>query len=178
MLPERSRSTQSLLENCTGGGQAPGWRASPTSSGRTTGQDEAVRVFSKGCRANRKEFGLNELLYDVSVCRSGTVRSSVHGRQLPYIREVLWQVESEFALDGREALKDFNKLVCGSAQNKLFAGPLVAANEGFINVLLPAARVCTGRIVVVLLPHPGRWGDAAFEVRGWELKVDRWVPMQ
>jgi len=137
--------------------------------------DETVRVFSKGCRANRKEFGLNELLYDVSVCRSGSVRSSAQGRQLLYIREVLWQVESEFARDGREALKDFSKLVCGSAQNKLFVGPQVADNEGFINVLLPAARACTGRVIVVLLPHPRQWDNAAFDVQGWELRADRWT---
>ncbi len=31
--------------------------------------DETVRVFSKGCDVNRKDFGVNELLYDVLVCR-------------------------------------------------------------------------------------------------------------
>lgn len=137
--------------------------------------DQTVRVFSKGCCANRREFGLNELLYDVSVCRSGSVRSSVQGRQLLYIREVLWQVESEFARDGREALKDFSKLVCGSAQSKLFVGPQVADNESFINVLLPAARACTGQVIVVLLPHPRQWDSATFDVQAWELRADRWT---
>ncbi len=137
--------------------------------------DQTVRVFSRGCSANRREFGLNEFLYDVSVCRSGSVRSSVQGQQLLYIGEVLWQIESEFARNGREALKDFNKLVCGSAQNKLFIGPQVTNNESFINVLLPAARACTGRVIVVLLPHPRQWDNAAFDVQGWDLRADRWT---
>lgn len=139
--------------------------------------DPTVRVFSKGCYANRRAFGLNELLYDVSVCRSGSVRSSVQGRPLSYIAEVLWQVESEFAPNGREALKDFSKLVCGSAQNKLFVGPQVTDNESFIKVLLPAAKACTGRVFVVLLPHPRQWDDATFDVQGWELLADRWMPL-
>ncbi len=30
--------------------------------------DEAIRVLSRGNNSNRTEFGLNELLYDVTVC--------------------------------------------------------------------------------------------------------------
>ena len=56
--------------------------------------------------------------------------------------EVLWQVESEFANNSRETLKDFNKLVCGSAKHKLFVGSQVSDRESFIHVLLPAARAC------------------------------------
>jgi hypothetical protein len=67
-----------------------------------------VRVFSKHHTGNRLDFGLNELLYDVLVCRIGRVLSAVHRKELLYIDQALWQVESEFACDSGQALKDLN----------------------------------------------------------------------
>ena len=79
-----------------------------------------IKIFSKYDYSNRKDFGLNELLHDVMVCRVGEVESSIHKKKLCFIKEVLWQVESEFAHDTRITLIDFNKLVLGSGKNKLF----------------------------------------------------------
>jgi hypothetical protein len=136
-----------------------------------------ARVFSRGSAANRTEFLLNELLYDVSVCRVASVPSSVQRRHLVYVQSVLWQVESEFARNGRECLKDFSKLVCGSAQNKLFVGPQVRNAEAFMDVFLPAAQACTGHVVTVLLPHPDRWDRPTLDLQGWELEAGRWAPL-
>src|SRR4051812_17105010 len=58
-------------------------------------------VFSKYDKSNRERFGLNELLYDVCVCRTASVTSPVHGSTLHYICKPLWQVESEFAHNTR-----------------------------------------------------------------------------
>ncbi len=63
--------------------------------------DSKIRVFSKTDPSHRKDFGLNELLHDVVVCRVGEVESSVRGKTLLFIKEVLWQIESEFAHDSR-----------------------------------------------------------------------------
>ena len=52
--------------------------------------DSEIRVFSKTDPSNRKDFGLNELLYDVLVCKVGEVASFVHGKKLLFIKEVLW----------------------------------------------------------------------------------------
>ena len=54
--------------------------------------DSEIRVFSKLNYSNRKDFGLNELLYDVLICRVDEVESSLHKRKLCFIKEVLWQV--------------------------------------------------------------------------------------
>ena len=52
-------------------------------------QDEDQRVFWKQNESNTEQFGLNELLFDVSVCRVGKVKS-VHARCLAPVRlEVL-----------------------------------------------------------------------------------------
>jgi hypothetical protein len=81
-----------------------------------------VRVFHKGDGGNREDFGLNELLYDVCVCQTAPCASARQGKTLRHITRALWQVESEFARDSFEAVKDFNKLVLGAAENKLFIG--------------------------------------------------------
>jgi hypothetical protein len=82
--------------------------------------DTEVRIFTKSDYSNRRDFGLNELLYDILVCRVGEVESSIHKEKLCFIKEVPWQIESEFAHNSRSVLIDFNKLVLGSGENKLF----------------------------------------------------------
>ena len=112
--------------------------------------DPDIRVLSKYEPSNRKDFGLNELLHDIVVCTVGDVESHVHGEKLLFIKDVLWQVESEFAHDDRQVLLDFNKLVLGSGKNKLFIGSQVrkGAIDAFLNVLKPAARLCTGIVYI------------------------------
>lgn len=140
--------------------------------------DPTVRVFSRQSDTNREDFGVNELLHDVCVCRVGQVPSAVHGTMLFYVRQVLWQVESEFAKNSRETLKDFNKLVCGSARNKLFVGSQVTDNEGFINVLLPAASACSGQVFAALVPHPKAWDLSGSRIYLWQFKDNRWTPLE
>ena len=129
-----------------------------------------IRIFSKYDDSHRKDFGLNELLYDVVVCRVGEVPSATHKKTLYFIKETIWQVESELARDSRQALVDFNKLVLGSAYNKLFIGPQVSDAERFINVLKPAARACSGNVYVALIPHPAKWKGTGDYVQLWSLK--------
>ena len=134
--------------------------------------DPEIRVFSKHDYSNRKDFGLNELLYDIVVCRVGEVESSVRGKTLLFIKEVLWQIESEFAHDSRKALVDFNKLVLGSGKNKLFIGSQVKKGKenSFLSVLQPAARYCTGDVYVGMIPHPSNWVDTDNDVHLWIFK--------
>jgi hypothetical protein len=136
--------------------------------------DSEIRVFSKTDPSNRKDFGLNELLHDVVVCRVGEVASSTHKKKLYYIKDTIWQVESEFAHDNRQALIDFNKLVLGSAQNKLFIGSQgrKGKEDSLLNVLKPAARVCTGHVYIALIPHPAKWKDINGSVKLWSMKAD------
>jgi hypothetical protein len=136
--------------------------------------DSSLRVFTRGDSTYRTDFGLNELLHDVLVCRVNTVPSAKQGRTLYYIEEVLWQVESEFARDSKQALIDFNKLVLGAGQNKLFIGPQVSDKPSFIEVLLPAARACIGNVYVALVPHPREWGTGEHQIDLWMLENGLW----
>ncbi len=131
--------------------------------------DSEIRIFTKSNYSNRKDFGLNELLYDILVCRVGEVESSIHKKKLCFIKEVLWQVESEFAQDTRSSLIDFNKLVLGSGLNKLFIASQVkkGTENLFLEVLKPAAGYCTGDVYVGLVPHPSKWVDIDNDVHLW-----------
>jgi hypothetical protein len=134
--------------------------------------DPEIRIFTRTDYSNRKDFKLNELLHDVLVCKVGEVESSVHKKKLPFIKEVLWQIESEFAHNTRSALIDFNKLVLGSGENKLFIASKVkkGTESSFLGVLQPAAGYCTGDVYVCMIPHPARWVDKDNEVHLWIFK--------
>lgn len=141
-------------------------------------RDAAVKVFSKGYAKNRDDFGINELLYDITVCKIAPVASAIHKKELFYVQEALWEVESEFARDSRQALIDFNKLVLGSAANKLFIGPKVRDQKSFINVLIEPARFCSGNIYAAFLPHPGQWDEDDSEPEVFQLAVRKeWILM-
>lgn len=138
--------------------------------------DKSVRVFSRHYHENRPDFGVNELLYDVTVISVETVPSAFHKKNLFFVKEALWQVESEFARDSRQALIDFNKLVLGSAKNKLFIGPQVRDHDSFIKVLIPAASVCPGEVYAAFIPHPDEWDNnlSAPEVLQFDKEKNRW----
>ncbi len=117
-------------------------------------QDNKVKVFSKDFGEHRTEFKVNELLYDIAVCRTSETFSAQKGTPLTYIQDALWAIESEMAGDSREAIIDFSKLVMGSARNKLFIGPKVNNQGNFNNVLLAPAGHCSGTVYLAIIPHP------------------------
>lgn len=131
-----------------------------------------IRILTKSDCSNRSDFGLNELLYDIVVCRVDELESPVHKKKLLFIKEVLWQVESELAHDTRRALVDFNKLVLGSGKNKLFIASQVkrGTENRFLRVLQPAAQYCTGDVYVGMIPHPSSWVKAENEIHLWVFK--------
>ena len=135
-------------------------------------QGPCVRVFSRRNPSNYQHFGLNELLHDICICTVATVPSPRHKRELYYIQDVLWQVESEFARDGRQEMGDFNKLVLGSAHHKLcIMSPLRDPDPALQrDVFIPAAAACSGRVYLALVPHPNDWDELASEVEVWEFE--------
>lgn len=137
--------------------------------------DTNVRTLTRGNPKNRKEFGLNELLYDVSVCRVSEIASSKQSKQLTVINQTLWSVESELRKDSREAIFDFNKLIMSSAQNKLFVGPIVDDIESYIAVLARAAQFCNGRLHLALIPHPSQWDSVPMVPQLWKWNGSDWV---
>lgn len=125
--------------------------------------NSSVRVFTKHEPSNREAFGLNELLYDVCVVETGEC-SSLTGRKLQYVTRAVWLIESEFARDSGAAVKDFNKLVLGAAENKLFIGPRLSSDgddQRFRDALIPVARQCVNdaspNVFLAQVTHPDSW---------------------
>src|SRR5207248_1386226 len=135
---------------------------------RQTIAEPDVCVFSKYDKTNRERFGLNEMLYDVCVCRAGSVTSPVHGNTLHYICKPLWQVESEFAHDTRQTMFDFNKLVLGSAENKLCVCPATPRPENYLNTLADPAGCCSGTVYVGFVPNPSTWAGGSVDLRCYQ----------
>lgn len=133
------------------------------------------RVFWKDNPGNRSDFGLNEFLYDISVCEVTSVELVLQGKQLTFVRNAIWQVEFEFAKDSRQALFDFSKLVVGSGQNKLFISPQVSKEDEFLRVLREPASFCTGTVYLSMVPHPREWKIASSDIKLWRMKDGIWV---
>jgi len=130
-------------------------------------ENESVYVLSKHYEHTRLEFGLNELLYDVLVCETDQVQSAIEKEYLTFVIRAIWEIESEFARNSREAFYDFNKLVLGSSENKLFVGPQVSNEATFINLLAEAAKYCHGNTYLALVPHPSEWKSQKLDVHCW-----------
>jgi hypothetical protein len=134
-----------------------------------------VCVFSKYHDARRAEFGMNEVLYDVCACRVDMCDSPRHGARLTYVKEALWQIESEFSTSMRQSLFDFNKLVLGAAKNKLFVGPRWSDAEACLKTLMPAARCCIGKVFMASVPHPDSWDTVEQpQITLWQLVGGLW----
>jgi len=137
--------------------------------------DPTVRVLSKHDEKHRHEFGMNELLYDVHVVQIDTVMSARQGKRLAYVTNAIWQVESEFSRSTREAIHDFNKLVAGAAEHKLFIGPTPQDIDAVLRVLAAPARHCTGTVTTVFVPAPADWGaPGTTRAHAWAFVDDGW----
>ena len=144
---------------------------------RCYADESGVRVLWQGNREHRKEFGMNELLFDVTVCESTTVPSPRRGTPLAAVTGGLWSVESEFARDTRQSVFDFNKLVLSSSKNKLFVAPVVDKSliDKFRNTLGLVADNCSGNVYLVLVPHPSTWNTPnRLLARSWERRDGNW----
>lgn len=120
---------------------------------------------------------MNELLFDILVCEIAFVPSAVHKKDLTFITGAIWQIESEFAKNSRHAIHDFNKLVIGSAPNKLFIGPIVKDIEAFTRTLLSPALRCAGSVLLALVTHPRDRRERTLEVKVWQLLDQSWHPI-
>lgn len=140
--------------------------------------DPQIAVLSKYFAGNRERFGLNELLFDVLVCRTDMTRSANGSTPLTVVTGGILAVESEFAEDSREAMFDFNKLVLCASEYKLFIGPRVRDEAAFLRPLGEAAARCGGTVFVVLVPHPRKW-DAAdvLEAKGYRWADHGWTAL-
>ena len=145
---------------------------------------DRVKVFHRKNPNHRKDFLLNEFLHDICVARTGVTGAARHHTDVPVVQRVLWQVESEFSSDTREAAKDFNKLIAGRADRKLFIGPYngdssqarVAASAYravLRNIRAAAEQGREEEWYLGIVPHPGRWQrDESNAVQCWRFEPE------
>ena len=119
-------------------------------------------VFWRDNDENRNQFGLNELLFDIAVCRISATKSlQAKAQDLSFVAQCHWQIESEFSkANTRDIVVDMSKLVMGSAENKL----IVAARRGdgeaaILEQCSEIAACCSGRVYFCFVSHPENWGD-------------------
>ena len=122
------------------------------------------RVFWQGNPHNRKQFKINELLFDVMVCSVSRVASlKSASKRLEFIDQCHWQVESEFKRsDSRAVVIDMSKLVVGAAENKLFIAAKRHKKQSKLELLRLCARIarrCSGNVYFAFVAHPAEWED-------------------
>ena len=141
-------------------------------------QGEGQLVFWRQNKSNKKEFDLNELLFDVSVCKVNEVESIEKKIMLQFVSKCYWQVESELDDgDSREITKDFSKLVMGLSDNKLFVSSYQGARqEQILSMCSRIARKCAGNLYMCFIEHPKKWeqNPAAPVVFRWDSNVLSW----
>ena len=122
--------------------------------------NEDQRVFWKNNRDN-SDFGLSELLFDITVCQIGYVESIAQRRPLPYISKCLWQVESEFnKRNSREITKDFSKLVMGRSESQLFVSTYQGVRqEQVMSMCSKIASCCNENLYLCFVEHPEMWSN-------------------
>ena len=108
----------------------------------------------------RQMFGVQELLYDVVVCRMAGNMEGIasHARM---IEAALCQVESEFARLRDAVVYDFNKLMLGSAKHQLFIASRGPKIKGLLQRLARRSAEVRSRdgicLCIFAIDHPDLW---------------------
>ena len=138
------------------------------------------RVFWRGREKEVPHFKVKELLFDITVCSVSTTFSLQHkSKNLEFISDCHWQVESEFSGSTRDVIVDMSKLVLGSAENKL----IVAAQrdeKGQRNVLAQCADIamcCRTNVFFLFVSHPRDWLDDPHPPMLYEWIAGDWQPI-
>ena len=136
------------------------------------------RVFWRN-NSDNSDFGLNELLFDISVCQIGWVKSIAQRRRLPYIAKSLWQIESEFdKRNSREITKDFSKLVMGRSENQLFISTYQGNRQKqAMDLCSCLARCCNGNLYLCFVEHPDKWSKDPRSPSLFKWEENDWMPL-
>jgi len=121
-------------------------------------------TLSRPCNnpiSNMFPAGRQELLFDIHSFEYETTASPGAGSELLVIRRSLLQLESEMpdSNNYRELFDDYNKLVCGDAEMKVFVCPNPDAGLGVNHIAAfnAVAKYIQGSLYIVALPHLRWW---------------------
>lgn len=140
-----------------------------------TGDD--IRVFSQFGRGNLRDFGTEQLLSDICVCRVGAGQTG--GRQSQeflYVAEVLAQVEIELSRQWRREVQALNRLISGTAADKLLVAALPGRGSAeSLKTLEAPFSALPGAASLALIPHPSDWDTTEAAPEVWRLGKGEWI---
>ncbi|MYD09630.1 MAG: hypothetical protein F4X02_06265 [Chloroflexi bacterium] len=136
-----------------------------------------IRVFSRFGRGNWREFGAEQLLSDICVCRVDSGRTGGRqSRDFLFVTEALAQAEVELSRDWRREVQALNRLIAGSAAAKLMVTALPARGsaESLETLQAPFAAL-PGAASLALIPHPADWETTEAAPEAWRLDEGEWI---
>ncbi len=142
----------------------------------TSFADEEFRVFSAYGRGNRADFGSEQLLFDIEVCRVAAASSAQRKTEPFYIvTEALWQIEIDLSQDWRQVVYAMNRLRCGAAGNKLvIAASPTAEPDSFLKTLEHCGGGTDAKFYLATIPHPRDWEDDEETLKLWQSAEGIW----
>ena len=147
---------------------------------RSEFDDEDIRVFSHIQRGNAAEFGTNQMLFDIAVCRIGAGKTAARkSEEYLFIEKTLWQIEIDFSRQWRSALYALNRLNGGAAADKLLvASRLARGQEQFLTTLQAPGAAVAGTLYLALVPNPADWDDETGAPQVWRLTDGEWEELR
>lgn len=136
-----------------------------------------IRVFSRFGRGNRRDFGTEQLLGDICVCRVNSGQSG--GRQSQdflFVAGALAQAEIELSRDWRREVEALNRLMSGSAVTKILVAALPDRGHAErLETLRAPFAALPGRASLALIPHPAEWETTEAAPEVWRLDDGAWI---
>jgi len=135
-----------------------------------------IRVFSQFGRGNRRDFGAERLLSDICVCRVGAGQTGGRqSRDFLFVAEVLAQVEIELSREWQREIQALNRLISGSAAEKLLVATLPGrGSAASLETLQAPFAAIPGAAGLALIPHPSDWESTEAEPQVWRLDDGEW----
>ena len=134
------------------------------------------RVFATTQRGNAADFGANQLLHDIAVCRIGFGKTAERkSEEFHFIAQALWQIEIDFSREWRKSLYAINRLNCGAAADKLLiTSKLARSQKQFLDTLRAPSAAVAGTLYLAFVPHPADWDDDAGASQVWRIADGEW----
>ncbi len=135
-----------------------------------------LRVFHRHGRGNQSDFGAEQLLHAISLCRVEQARGDQgQTAEFRYIAGCLWQIEVDFSGDWRAAVHAISRLTTGAADCKaLVAAHPEPSDSSWRDALKAAAMACPGDFHLALLPPPADWEAGDDAPACWRLEGAEW----
>ncbi len=115
------------------------------------------QVFSK--EVINETFNRREYLYDMLVCKKGNTKSGHNSKiSIPYIKEAILVLESEFRENLQYSIDDFNKLVCAKSTYYVMILPLSSNHKiHYLDPIKQIAKSIKRELLICFIDPPKKW---------------------